>query len=89
MKTTKFSVNLLNDLEKLDNWPVKVKLMQENWLGFSEGAEIEFELINCGLKKISVFTTRPETIFGASFLAVSIDHELSKFFISIQKFLAF
>ncbi len=89
LKTTKFSVNLLNDLEKLDNWPVKVKLMQENWLGFSEGAEIEFELINCGLKKISVFTTRPETIFGASFLAVSIDHELSKFFISIQKFLEF
>ncbi len=76
---TKFSNELLNDLEKLKGWPNKVKLMQKNWIGKSFGCEIDFQLIN-EKAKIKVFTTRPDTIFGSSFLALSIDHVLSKKF---------
>jgi len=76
-KITKFSEELLNDLQLLDNWPEKVKLMQKNWIGKSTGCEIEFKIINKD-QKINVFTTRPDTIFGASFLAVSVDHPICK-----------
>ena len=69
-----FSEQLLNDLNKLDEWPSKVKLMQKNWIGKSEGCEINFNLDKDN--KIKVFTTRPDTIFGASFLAVSVDHPI-------------
>ncbi len=74
---TKFSDKLLDDLEKLDGWPEKVKLMQKNWIGKSYGCEIFFEIENID-KKIKVFTTRPDTIFGASFIALSVDHPLSE-----------
>lgn len=74
---TKFADDLLKDLENLDGWPEKVKLMQKNWIGKSFGCEINFEIENTK-KKISVFTTRPDTIFGASFIAVSVDHEICK-----------
>ena len=59
----------------LDGWPEKVKLMQKNWIGKSYGCEINFEIAQ-NTNKIIVFTTRPDTIFGATFLALSVEHEL-------------
>ncbi len=76
LKISKYSEELLRDLEKLSDWPNKVKVMQSNWIGKSVGAEIEFLLTN-KKGKIKVFTTRPDTIYGATFLALSIDHPLS------------
>ena len=76
LKISKYSDELLNDLDKLDNWPDKVKVMQSNWIGKSVGAEIDFKIHN-NEKKITVFTTRPDTIFGATFVAISIDHDLA------------
>ena len=76
---TKFSDSLLQDLDKLKGWPEKVKLMQKNWIGKSFGCEINFEIINNN-KQIKVFTTRPDTIFGATFLALSSDHPLGELF---------
>ena len=86
----KFSQNLLDEINKLDNWPEKVKLMQKNWIGKSFGCEIDFQ-INKEFKpnKIKVFTTRPDTIFGASFIAVSIDHPITKNFDKNKDFLSF
>jgi leucyl-tRNA synthetase len=80
LRTSAYSEELLSDLEKLKDWPSKVKTMQSNWIGKSTGAEINFNIIDQGfkLKKINVFTTRPDTIFGASFCAISIDHDLSQ-----------
>ena len=72
---TKFSKELLNDLENLPGWPQKVKLMQKNWIGESIGCELDFKIKNVN-KNLRIFTTRPDTIFGASFIAVSIDHEV-------------
>ncbi len=87
---SKFSQELLDGLEKLDAWPNKVKTMQKNWIGKSFGCEIDFQIVgNLPIKKIKCFTTRPDTLFGFSFLALSVDHELSKFFINNQDFLRF
>jgi len=85
---TKFANQLLNDLESLKGWPDKVKLMQKNWIGKSIGCEIDFEIFN-KKQKIKIFTTRPDTIFGASFLALSIDHPLCKSFEKENKFIKF
>ena len=85
---TKFAEPLLNDLENLTGWPEKVKLMQKNWIGKSLGCEIDFQIINKD-KKIKVFTTRPDTIFGASFIALSPDHPLEKLFSNDDKFKKF
>ena len=85
---TKFSNELLNDLENLKGWPEKVKLMQKNWIGKSYGCEINFQISNSD-EKINVFTTRPDTIFGASFLALSVDHSLSKKFLKDKDFQKF
>jgi len=85
---TKFAEPLLNDLEKLDGWPEKVKLMQKNWIGKSFGCEINFKIIK-KTENIKVFTTRPDTIFGASFIALSSDHPLSKNFSSNKSFIKF
>jgi len=74
---TKFADDLINDLQLLKNWPEKVKLMQKNWIGKSTGCEIDFEIFE-HKEKIKIFTTRPDTIFGCSFLAISIDHPLCK-----------
>ena len=82
---TKFSDQLLEDLNSLVGWPEKVKLMQKNWIGKSIGCEINFKLID-KTETIKVFTTRPDTIFGASFIALSVDHPLNKEFISKTKF---
>ncbi len=87
---TKFSEDLLNGLENLQKWPNKVKVMQKNWIGKSFGCEIDFSTENCeDFKKIKIFTTRPDTLFGCSFLALSVDHPLSKLFkdnTNFQKF---
>ena len=72
---TKFADELLNDLGSLDHWPEKVKLMQKNWIGKSTGCELKFKLFN-QKDEVTVFTTRPDTIFGASFIAVSVDHPI-------------
>ena len=85
---TKFSDQLLNDLEELNGWPEKVKLMQKNWIGKSLGCEINFKL-DSENKFIEVFTTRPDTIFGASFLALSADHPLSADFLNNKEFINF
>ncbi len=85
---TKFSDDLLKGLEELNNWPDKVKTMQKNWIGKSIGCEIEFN-IKEEKKKINVFTTRPDTIFGASFLAVSVDHPICNKFSKDEKYLKF
>ena len=76
---TKFSDQLLKDLDDLSGWPEKVKLMQKNWIGKSTGCELDFEIKSLN-KKLRIFTTRPDTIFGASFIAISSDHEISKNF---------
>ena len=87
---SKFSEKLLNGLDQLNGWPKKVKIMQKNWIGKSFGCEIDFNITgNSQVKKIKCFTTRPDTLFGFSFLAVSIDHPLSKFYDKNDDFLKF
>ena len=88
LNITKFSDDLLDGLKNLDGWPDKVKLMQKNWIGKSFGCEIIFDIDNTD-EKIKVFTTRPDTIFGATFLAISPDHKISKKFYQNQDFLKF
>ena len=83
-----FEEELLKSLDDLEKWPEKVKLMQKNWIGKSVGCEINFKLNNLD-HLIKVFTTRPDTIFGASFLALSVDHPFSKKFENDSKFLKF
>ena len=85
---TKFADELLDGLELLKDWPEKVKLMQKNWIGKSIGCEIEFEIIEKE-EIIKIFTTRPDTIFGASFLAISIDHSICIQFEKDNKFIKF
>ena len=85
---TKFSDDLLEDLSSLKEWPEKVKTMQRNWIGKSFGCEINFKISNLN-NSIKVYTTRPDTIFGASFIALSVDHNLSKEFLNNKLFLKF
>lgn len=81
LKITAYTEELLDGLKDLeDGWPEKVLKMQENWIGKSDGAIVNFELVEkekAGCQTIEVFTTRPDTLFGASFLAISADHEIS------------
>lgn len=77
LKTTAFKQDLLKGLEKLDQWPERVKIMQHNWIGCSEGATIFFQVKETKVS-IEVFTTRHDTLFGASFIALSADHPLVK-----------
>ena len=85
-----FSQDLLDGLDDLDHWPNKVKTMQKNWIGKSFGCEIEFKVEgNLPVKNIRCFTTRPDTLFGFSFLALSVDHEISKFYKDDENFLKF
>ena len=89
-KISEFSEELLDDLEKLDEWPNKVKIMQKNWIGKSFGCEISFKTEgDLPIKEIKCFTTRPDTLFGFSFLALSIDHEISKYFSENSEFQEF
>ena len=87
---SKFSQELLDGLDKLEQWPTKVKTMQKNWIGKSFGCEISFEISgDLPVKNLKCFTTRPDTLFGFSFLAVSVDHEISKYFEENEDFLKF
>ena len=87
---TKFSNELLDSLENLNEWPNKVKIMQKNWIGKSFGCEVKFKIESSNLiKEIKCFTTRPDTLFGLSFLALSVDHPLSKFYHNDKNFLEF
>ena len=87
---SKFSQELLDGLDKLDNWPNKVKTMQKNWIGKSFGCEIDFKIEgHLPVENIKCFTTRPDTLFGFSFLALSVDHEISSFFKDDNEFLKF
>jgi len=76
LKITDFADDLLEGLGTLEDWPEKVRLMQENWIGKSQGLEFSFELSDGG--KLPVYTTRPDTIFGASFVAVAADHPIAQ-----------
>jgi leucyl-tRNA synthetase len=75
-RITQYADELLSALDRLDRWPDKVRLMQKNWIGRSEGLRVTFDLSDGA--KIDVFTTRPDTLFGASFVALSPDHPLSQ-----------
>ena len=87
---SKFSQELLDGLDQLNSWPNKVKTMQKNWIGKSFGCEINFKIEgNLPIKNIKCFTTRPDTLFGFSFLALSVDHELSKFYQDNDEFIKF
>ena len=79
-KITSMSQELLDSLGTLDRWPEKVRLMQENWIGRSEGLLIRWPLApnDVGASELEVYTTRPDTIFGASFMAIAADHPLAK-----------
>jgi leucyl-tRNA synthetase len=78
LKISKYSDQLLNSLSNLQGWPDKVKTMQQNWIGKSFGCEIKFKTDNKNYSEILVYTTRPDTIFGATFIGISIDHPFSK-----------
>ena len=76
LKITDFAEDLLDDIDKLDGWPESVKLMQKNWIGKSKGLNINF-LSEDGSKIFTAFTTRPDTIFGVTYIAISINHDLA------------
>ena len=80
-KITHYAEELLADLDNLTLWPEKVKVMQKNWIGKSIGAEIEFEVKETR-NKIKIFTTRPDTIYGATFIAVSVNHPIVQQFLN-------
>ena len=72
-KITDYADELLKDLSLLENWPAKVRTMQENWIGKSEGTEIEFQIVGKD-EKITVFTTRPDTVFGITYMVLAPEH---------------
>jgi leucyl-tRNA synthetase len=76
LKITQFADELLEGVQALEHWPDKVKLMQENWIGKSEGLQFRFKLSDGG--EVEVFTTRPDTIFGSSFVAIAADHPIAQ-----------
>jgi leucyl-tRNA synthetase len=87
---TKFSEELLEDLNKLKDWPNKVKIMQKNWLGKSYGCEISFKIDNPqNIEEIKCYTTRPDTLFGMSFIALSVDHPIAKYYEKNEEFIKF
>ena len=79
-KISEYSDELLSALDSLENWPEKVRTMQKNWIGKSQGLQFDFKTIGApkGFEKLEVYTTRPDTLFGASFAAISCDHPLAK-----------
>jgi len=77
LKITDFAEELLEGISTLDGWPEKVRVMQENWIGKSQGLRCTFKLAGTS-DGIEVFTTRPDTLYGASFLAIAADHPLAK-----------
>ena len=89
-KITDYADELLDDLKKLDGWPERVKVMQENWIGRSEGCEVDFVLCDAEGEptdtSITVFTTRPDTLFGASFFLLAPEHSYVKEFVAGTEF---
>ena len=79
-KISEYSDELLSALDSLENWPEKVRTMQKNWIGKSQGLQFDFKTSGApkGFEKLEVYTTRPDTLFGASFAAISCDHPLAK-----------
>ena len=79
-KISEYSDELLSALDNLENWPEKVRTMQKNWIGKSQGLQFDFKTSGApkGFEKLEVYTTRPDTLFGASFAAISCDHPLAK-----------
>ena len=89
-KITEFSKELLESLDTLKDWPNKVKIMQQNWIGQSYGCEVKFKIKSQkNIEEIKCYTTRPDTLFGMSFLALSIDHPIAKFYASDPEFIKF
>ena len=89
-KITEFSKELLESLDTLKEWPNKVKIMQKNWIGRSYGCEIKFKIKSQKkIEEIKCYTTRPDTLFGMSFLALSVDHPVAKFYASDPQFIKF
>ena len=80
LKTSQYSEELLESLNQLNEWPDKVKIMQTNWIGKSVGVEIDFNITDKNItdEKIKVYTTRPDTIYGATFIAISSKHNIAK-----------
>ena len=74
-KITDYAEELLHDLDNLTLWPEKVKTMQRNWIGKSTGAEINFSIVGSD-NSLNIFTTRPDTIYGATFIALSVNHKI-------------
>lgn len=91
LKITNYAEDLLQSLEELDRWPERVRIMQHNWIGRSEGAHVSFQVVDRD-EPLEVYTTRPDTMFGASFMAISANHplavELSENNPDLQKFIA-
>lgn len=77
LKITDYADELLQDLDKLEDWPDKVKTMQKNWIGKSIGAEISFDIVDFD-KKLNVFTTRADTVFGVTYMVISPEHPFVK-----------
>jgi leucyl-tRNA synthetase len=77
LRITDYAEELLSELDNLPRWPEKVRIMQENWIGKSQGLQFKWDIVNRE-EKIEVFTTRPDTLFGASFVALAPDHPLSQ-----------
>ena len=87
---SKFSEELLQGLDTLEHWPNKVKVMQKNWIGKSFGCEVEFKIESeKPIESIKCYTTRPDTLFGFSFLALSVDHPLAKYYEEDKEFQKF
>ena len=86
-KISQFTEELLSELSSLEEWPDKVKTMQKNWIGKSFGCEIDFKIEGSKeIDSIKCYTTRPDTLFGFSFLAVSVDHPISKYYENDENF---
>jgi leucyl-tRNA synthetase len=78
MKITEYAEELLNDLDSLEGWPEQVKIMQKNWIGKSYGCEIEFDIKDYA-DSIKIYTTRPDTLLGVTYIAIAAEHPLTSF----------
>ncbi|OGT47402.1 MAG: leucine--tRNA ligase [Gammaproteobacteria bacterium RIFCSPHIGHO2_12_FULL_41_15] len=77
-KTTAYAEELLTGLDEMENWPEQVKTMQRNWIGRSEGVSIEFKIKGENTQTLTIYTTRPDTIYGATYISIAPDHPLAK-----------